>query len=393
MSRAERIAFVCPRFADGSTVGGAETLLKALAYRVAASGRKTTLLTTCAANHFTWANERPAGRKNIGGLDIVFFPVDESRDLDKFLRIQSRISSGTSVSEDEELQWHRNNVNSSTLYEHLRQHGAEYDRIVMGPYLFGLIYFAAQIHPERTLLVPCLHDEPFAYLKSILRMFQDVRGVLFNSEPERDLAFRLGMTPRRASVVGMGLESFDADPQAFRAKHRLTLPYLIYSGRREPLKGTPLLLDYLAAFRQRTARDIMLVLTGSGPVDVPQGMKDRVVDFGFVSEADKHDAMAGAVAFCHPSANESLGIVLLESWLARTPGLVSARSEVLRHHCLKANGGLWFRTYPEFEEELLLLLNDGGLRRRMGESGRQYVSNLYSWSAVEPRLLTALDED
>ena len=40
------------------------------------------------------------------------------------------------------------------------EHGSAYDRIVIGPYLFGLSYFASQAHPDRTYLVPCLHDEP-----------------------------------------------------------------------------------------------------------------------------------------------------------------------------------------------------------------------------------------
>lgn len=97
MPRAERIAFLCPRFAEGPTVGGAETLLRNLAARTAADGRKTTFLTTCATNHFTWANERPAGTHNVGGMEVVFFPVDTNRDLDAFIRIQNRISAGNSV--------------------------------------------------------------------------------------------------------------------------------------------------------------------------------------------------------------------------------------------------------------------------------------------------------
>lgn len=289
--------------------------------------------------------------------------------------------------------WLRNSVNSTALYDHLRTHGAQYDRIVMGPYLFGLIYFAARIHPGRTLLVPCLHDEPFAYLKSFRDMFLDSRGIMFNSEPERDLAVRLGLCRGRTSVVGMGLDPFASDPRAFTSKHGITAPYLIYSGRREPLKGTPLLMDYVAAFRSHTKRDVKLVFTGSGPIEPPAELAGHVMDLGIVSESDKQNAMAGAVAFCHPSVNESLGIVLLKSWLAGTPGLVNAKSEVLRHHCLKGNAGLWFRTYPEFESELLLLLDNETLRRSMGESGRQYVLGNYSWSAVEPKLFAALDAE
>jgi glycosyltransferase involved in cell wall biosynthesis len=326
-------------------------------------------------------------------MNVIFFPVDANRDLDTFLRIQTRISAGNTVTPDEEMLWLRNNVNSTALYDYLREHGEEYDRMVMGPYLFGLIYFAARIHPAKTILLPCLHDEPFAYLPSIRNMFHDVQSVMFNSEPERDLATRLGMVPRQASVVGMGLDPFDANPTIFTTTHRLESPYLIYSGRREPLKGTPLLVDYLAAFRGRTKRDIALVLTGSGAVDTPSEMKGHILDLGFVPETEKQNAMAGAIAFCHPSTNESLGIVLLESWLARTPALVNAKSEVLRHHCRQSNAGLWFHTYPEFEEELVLLLDSRDIRRSMGEAGRKYVLDTYSWSVVEPKLFAALDRN
>jgi glycosyltransferase involved in cell wall biosynthesis len=394
MTRSDRIAFVCPRYAEGATVGGAETLLKSLAMRAASAGRKVTFLTTCAKNHFTWKNEVPPGARTVDGIEVIFFPVDENRDIGAFLTAQDKISRGMSVSRDDESTWLRNNVNSKALCDHLRAHGTEYDRVVMGPYLFGLIYFAAQIQPSRTMLVPCLHDEPFAYLESFKEMFHGVRGFMFNSVPERDLACRLyNLDLQKAPVVGMGLEPFDADPAAFSKKYGVSAPYVIYSGRREPLKGTPLLVDYMTAFRARTNRDVKVVFTGSGPIDPPSELAPHVIDLGFVSENDKHEAMAGAAAFCHPSINESLSIVILEAWLARTPALVRESSEVLRYQCKCSNGGLWFRNYPEFEEELMMLLENGKLRTSMGNLGREYVVREYSWKAVEPKLLDALDRD
>jgi glycosyltransferase involved in cell wall biosynthesis len=101
--------------------------------------------------------------------------------------------------------------------------------------------------------------------------------------------------------------------------------------------------------------------------------------------------MAGAVAFCHPSVNESLSIVLLESWINETPALVHAGSEVMRFLCRRSNGGLWFGSYPEFEESLSLLLDRPDTRREMGQLGRSYVQREYAWPAVEQRLLGALD--
>lgn len=387
----EHIAFVAPRFSEGSTVGGAETLLRNLAACLADTGVRVTFLTTCARNHFTWANEAPAGSRRCGKLDVHFFPVDEDRDLAAFLDAQNCISRGHEVSDDMALTWLRNNVNSSSLCTHLREHADAYDRIVMGPYLFGLIYHAAQVAPEKTLLVPCLHDEPFAYLGPFREMFRSVRGILFNTEPERELAREIfALDDSKTSVVGMGLDDFRANADASPARARLKGPYLLFCGRREPLKGTPLLLDYVDTFRARTGRDIKLAFTGSGDMEIPVSLAPHVCDLGFVSEQEKYDTMAGALAFCHPSTLESFGIVCLEAWLARTPCLVHAGSAVLRYQCRKSNGGLWFRCYAEFEEALMLLLDHPELRDRMVAAGRSYVLDTYSWDAVRPRLVRSL---
>lgn len=392
MSETKRIAFVCPRFAEGATIGGAETLLKALAERAAQAGRQVTFLTTCAQNHFTWENSLPPGEKRFGNLDVHYFPVNEDRDIANFLRVQDVISKNIPVSDEDEMIWIQNSVNSRALCEHLRAEGKNYDRIVMGPYLFGLVFFASQIFPEKTLLVPCLHDEAFAYLRIMKTMFQKISGFMFNTAPERDLAKRLYDVPdEKCAVVGLGMNPFDADAKAFAAKYKITRPYIIYSGRREPLKGTPLITEYMHAFRERTQKDIQLVFTGSGPIDAPMELLPHILDVGFVSEQEKHEAMAGTLAFIHPSVNESLGIVLLESWLARTPALVHAKSAVLRDQCQRSGGGLWFNHYPEFEEELLFYITNEPMRKKMGEAGRNFVLQTYSWPAVEKRMLSALD--
>jgi len=391
MSTPPRIAFVSPRFSEGPTVGGAETLLRQLAERLVSKGWQVDYLTTCARNHFTWENEVPPGHTSIAGITVHYFPVDSGRDLNTFITIQNRISRSMELTRDEELSWHHNNVNSQALYHYLKTEGHRYDRIVMGPYLFALVYFASQIHPDKTILLPCLHDESFAYLKTVREMFLNVKGWIFNSDPERNLAQQLyGLDLAKAHVVGMGLNGFDTNPKGFRQRHHLTTPYILYSGRREPMKGTPILLDYLDIFRERTGLNIKLVLTGSGTYDPPTRLAPHILDLGFVTEQEKHDAMAGAIAFCHPSVNESFSIVILESWLADTPVLVHGAGDVMPDHCRKSNGGLWFRNYPEFEEALSLLLGKPSLREAMGKAGKDYVQHHYSWPSVESRLLEAL---
>lgn len=385
MGAVSSIAVVVPRHADGGTVGGAETLLRQLALRCAGRGLRVRLLTTCAKSHFTWANERPAGVVRDGPIEVEYFPVDD-RDAGLFLEHQQTLSRGGDLSREQEEAWLANSVHSRALYEHLR--AADYDRILAGPYLFGLTVGAARIRPDRTLLVPCLHDEPFAYVSLIREMFGAVRGCLFNSEPERDLAARIcGLPAARGRVVGMGIEPFDADPAAFAARHGLGAPYLIYSGRREAAKGTPLLAEYVRVFRERTGRDVRLVMTGSGPVDA----HPFVLDAGLLPEAEKREAMAGARVFCHPSRLESLGIVLLEAFMAGTPALVNEGSEVLQWQCRRSGAGLWFRHYPDFEATLDRLLADEPLRAAMGAQGRRFARTEYSWPAVDARLSQALD--
>jgi len=394
MGRAQRIAFVCPRFSEQGTIGGAETLLKALAERLARAGREVHFLTTCATNHFTWQNDVPPGVREFNGLKVHFFPVNEDRDVGKFLTIQSSIDKGVRVSREDELAWITHSVNSRALVAHLEAEGESYDRIVAGPYLFGVTWTVATRWPGKTLLVPCLHDEFSCAWYFRKDMFLGVRGFLFNTNPERDLAQRLyGIDPARSSVVGLGMDDFAADPKAFAARRGISARYVIYSGRREPLKGTPLLCAYLQAFRERTGRDLHIVFTGSGNIDAAPELLPAVHDVGFVSEQEKREAMAGAVAFIHPSINESLGIVLLEAWLARTPCLVHAKGAVLRDQCRRSGGGLWFKNYAQFEEEVLLLMDDSNTRSTLAESGRRFVLTEYAWSPVERRMLEAMDEE
>jgi glycosyltransferase involved in cell wall biosynthesis len=391
MTESRRIAFVSARFPREGAAGGAETLLLSHARRLARAGRDVVFLATCATDHVSWRNELPPGERVVDGLRVRLFPVDSGRDEAAFLRAQAAVSRGRLTADREET-WLKHHVHSTALYEHLASQDGRYDRIVAGPYLFGLTCRVAAAFPERTVLVPCLHDEPFARLAAVARMFREVRTVMFNSEPERALAETLyGAGGQRRLVVGMGMDDFASDGAAFRRSHRLDAPYLLYAGRREPGKGTPMLLDYFAAFVARTGRDLDLALAGSGSMDVPAEIAPRVRDLGFLSEQGKRDAMAGALVFCHPSRNESLGIVLLEAWLARSAALVHAGSEVLRHHCRRSGGGLWFAGYPEFEEALIRLMDAPALQRGLGEAGRRYVLAQYGWSAIEPKLHAALD--
>ena len=67
MSSRGRLGFVPPRFGD-DVIGGAEAVLRETAEGLAERGWDVDILTTCARDHFTWANEYPAGVEEDGKL-------------------------------------------------------------------------------------------------------------------------------------------------------------------------------------------------------------------------------------------------------------------------------------------------------------------------------------
>jgi glycosyltransferase involved in cell wall biosynthesis len=112
-----------------------------------------------------------------------------------------------------------------------------------------------------------------------------------------------------------------------------------------------------------------------------------ILYLGFMGEADKFDALAGAELLVMPSFFESLSMVTLEAWAAGKPVLANALCEVLKGQCLRSNGGLFYENYPEFREGLSLLLGSPRLRRALGENGRRYFETHYRWEVIERKYL------
>jgi glycosyltransferase involved in cell wall biosynthesis len=335
-------------------------------------------------------------------MEVKRFRVN-TRDIGTFLDVQRRIEQGISPDIEEQLLWARESVNSDRLYDYIWRNGRDYDYLIFLPYLFGTTFWGSQIYPERSLLIPCLHDEVYARLDIFKVTFEKVKGIIFNSELERVLARRLFSIDNKATaVVGMGFDfeppELDSgsggsgyDPGRFREKNRIVNEYILYFGRKEGGKNLPLLIDYFCRFKRKEKIGLKLVIAGDGEAMVPQDMKGEVVDLGFLSERDKMDAVAGAVFVCQPSMNESFSIVIMEAWLAGTPVLVHRDCEVTRGHVIESGGGLYFKDYYEFAEATGYLLKNPDIRMEMGIKGKRYVQDIYSWPAVIKRFDQAIE--
>ncbi len=381
-----RIAFVVPRYAVRSA-GGAEVLAKNVAEHLAGAGNKVSVFTTCARDHFTWANHFKPGRETINRVEVNRFPVDERAKDNDFAAIQERISHASKISRDEEETWIRGSVHSGPLYDSIGENRDRFDIFIFIPYLFGTTWAGSAVAPQKSVIIPCLHDEPYARLDIFREMFANVRGIIFNSEPERDLALRLfRISADKTGVGGMGFEPRERyRPERFRRKFGIKTPFIIYAGRREQGKNTPLLVEYFRLFKKHNRNELKLVLLGTGQVDISPELSNVVLDPGYVREDLKHDGYSAALALCQPSTNESLSIVIMEAWLAGTPSLVNADCAVTSYYCLNSNGGLLFRNYYDFEESILYLFEKETVREALASAGRRYVLKNLSWDSIIKR--------
>ncbi len=398
MTHRARIAFIAPRYGS-SVVGGAETLCRLLAENLTAHGTPVDVLTTCAVDHFTWADAIPPGETREGGVRVRRFPVG-ARDPQAFAVRHAAIDRGMHLSYAEQSAWMADSVWAPGILAAI----PEYDWVVAMPYLFGTSFWAAVAHPDRTVLIPCLHDESHARQRVVLDSLCSARGLMMNAPGEARLLDRLlqghrgrDLRPRNApAIVGGG---FDEEPLpapdavlGFCARHDAEPGYLLYAGRRELAKGIGEMYDHYRLYREQVDQPRRLALMGSGDTQPPADIAPHVIDLGFVPEADRALAYAGASVLIQPSRLESFGMVVFEAWLAGTPVLVNQQSDVLREHCAESGGGLWFDDGPSFVEALALMHESPGMLDALADAGRDYTLTRFRWSAVRSRFTGALEE-
>jgi phosphatidylinositol alpha-mannosyltransferase len=175
---------------------------------------------------------------------------------------------------------------------------------------------------------------------------------------------------------------------------------ILFIGRAEPRKGLPVLLRAFESVRRQMPW-ATLTLAGARPDFVArlareiyeEGVPPASVEvLGWVDLEKKVEQMGRAQVLCAPSLEgESFGIVLTEAMAA---GLPVVASDLAGYRAVLDDGKSGILVPPNDVEtlarELLRVLHDAGLRRRLAASGAVTVRD-YSWKQVACQVLAAYE--
>lgn len=381
----KKVAFVVPWYSQGMT-GGAEFAYKNIAIRLKEKGVPVEILTTC-VKEFTsdWnKNYFNEGTEEVEGMTIRRFEV-KHRDTRMFDSINYKLINNMFTTNEEQQIFMDEMINSPKLYEYIKYNSDDYQCYIYIPYMFGTTYYGIKACPEKSILIPCLHDESYAYMDPIKELFQMTKGIIYLSQAESELAESIyNIKDKYKQVIGVGIEDVaQYDGGQFKMKYNLTNPFILYAGRKDAGKKVDLLLEYFRRFIKSNSNvDLELVLIGGGDIDISKDITHRVHDLGYLPMEDKYNAYKAATLFCNPSQFESFSIVIMESWYAGTPVMVNGKCEVTKQFCINSNGGFYFNNYFEFEEIIKTILNNEDIRDIVGKQGKKFAKDNFLWETV-----------
>lgn len=385
-----RIALVVPR-AGYEVTGGAEAFCLTAA-RALMELHDVEVLTSCAADYRTWANEFPEGSDEISGVPVRRFNVDAPRDPKRFHLMSQQLRYRIAMlSTDEQEHWIREQGPYSTaLLKYIWDQRDVYDDFFFFTYLYPTTYFGLPLAGGRAHLVPLAHDEWPIYMPAFNSLFARTDAFIYVSPEERDFVRRRF---RGIDVAGplchVPLHAVEkGDPERFRSEYGINGPFALYLGRVDESKGVFDLSEMFEAYAARNGTSLQLVVAGEGGAALPHRAHVRTI--GFVDEQTKWDALSACDVFMMPSRYESLCLALLEAWACGKPAVVNGLSEALIGQCRRSNGGLWYNEQESFNAVLDIAIGDTG--PTLGRQGKVFFDRCYRAGDVTEAFLGSAED-
>ena len=414
-----RLAFVVQRY--GLEIRGGAELHCRLVAELLSRRHQVEVVTTCARDYLTWANEYPPGIDSVNGIPVWRFPVQRPRDLDHFGSLQKRVFFRQHSDAEAHAWLDAQGPFTPAMRDWISLYRDHFDYWICFSYRYWTTFHAMQAATGRAILVPTAEPDPAIDVPIFHALFRSARAIVYNSHEERDMILDCsGAHEVPGDIVGVGIQEPGVgggnqdpgvvggvqdrgadvdiqelhggsdsapvvDAERFRREFGIDRPFVLYVGRIDENKGCKQLFDFHARaarrFEERGEEAPLLVLAGHPVIPIPECASVR--HLGTVDERQKYDALAAASLLVMPSFYESLSMVLLEAWAQSKPVLVNAHCDVLRGQVERSSGGLYYGDGEEFIEALTLLLSDARLRHACGSAGHRYFADNYRWPVIE----------
>ncbi len=396
-----RVAHFIQRYP--TALGGSEAYFHRLSRFLTDAGDRVTVFTTDALDLEAFWSPRgrhlPAGRSVEDGIEVRRYPLWRCHGRRFLLKPLSLVP-------------HRLwqcltlpcNPISRSMWSDTGRPDAAFDLVHASafPYAFPL---ACGLRLARRLgvpflLTPFLHlgdpDDPCdrtrrAYTQPPLRaLLRAADRVFAQTDLERDALHDLGLPSDRVVLQALGVEPAECtggDRRRARQSWEIEPEELVigHLANNSVEKGS---VDLLRAADLAWHRGLRFRLVLAGP-EMPNFRRfwssfahpHRVRRLGVLTEGQKRDFFAGIDIFALPSRSDSFGLVLLEAWANGVPN-VAYRAGGVAGVVRPGRDGLLARCgdVQELAGALARLVSDEGLRRKLGECGRERTRREFRWT-------------
>jgi glycosyltransferase involved in cell wall biosynthesis len=224
----------------------------------------------------------------------------------------------------------------------------------------------------------------YGFTRMQARVARRLPIVTVSTSSRTDIVREMGVPPGRISLVPLGV-----DTDVFRplpGRRRVPGRILVTTSADVPLKGLDPLLRAFAMLRARRPAELVVVGTPRAGGPIPRLLDELALNgsvrfTGGVPEAELVALYAEAEAAVVPSLYEGFSLPAIEAMACGLPLVATtagALPEVVGDGALLVPPG----DPQALADQLTALLADPGLRRSLGERGRQRVANRFTWEAT-----------
>lgn len=396
----KRIAIVNQRY--GLEVNGGSEYYTRLIAEHLSKYYDIEVLTTTALNYDTWENYYPVGNTEVNGIKVRRFPVKTNRNMLRFRIVNKATGWMRKAGLHLDTFWVREQgPNTPKLIQYIKEHENDYNGFVFVTYLYYTTVMGLPQVAKKSILIPTAHDEPYINLRIYQNLFNCPKGIIYLTEEEQKIVekkFHNNNIPSNILAVGvdvpkelMDKEHKNLQIEKFRKEFAITSEYIIYVGRVDYGKKCDEMFRFFLEYKDRNpSSSLQLLVIGKDMMGVPSSSYIRYL--GFVSEEAKFAGVAGAKFLWMPSQFESLSIALLEGMALGIPAIVNGNCEVLKGHCQKSKGAVFYRDEEEFigrMQEMLSLSDEEYFELSMRAT--RYVETNYRWDLIERKLFDFLE--